>query len=77
MLGPRVLSQSGSSAGTVSGSVVTGVVGQAPARAAVRGLPTLGPFIAPRTAACPPPEAMTVLHYSRSSLRNLLVTFTV
>lgn len=44
MLGPRVLSQLGNSGGTVSGSVVTGVVGQAPTRAAVRGPPTLGPY---------------------------------
>lgn len=45
VLGPCVLSPPAGSGGTVSGSTVTGVVSQAPTRAAVRGQqPVLGLF---------------------------------
>lgn len=76
VLGPRVLSQPGSSSGTVSGSVVDGrtVQWSGPHRG---GSPCWVFSLAPHTTACLPPQAATVLHYSRSSLRNLLVTFTV
>lgn len=44
VLGPCVLSPPAGSGGTVSGSMVTGVVSWAPTRAAVRGQPVLGLF---------------------------------
>lgn len=44
VLGPCVLSPPAGSGGTVSGSMVTGVVNQAPTRAAVRGQSVLGLF---------------------------------